>query len=81
MPTDRELSQVMGKYWTNFAKYGDPNGPGVPEWPAFDNADPRAMYLSGAVPYAGPVPDEKALEVVDEYFRWRRSPEGDAWAK
>ena len=81
MPTDRELSQVMGKYWTNFAKYGDPNGPGVPEWPAFDNADPRAMYLSGAVPYAGPVPDEKALEVVDEYFRWRRSPEGAAWAK
>lgn len=33
--TDFALSrQVMG-YWVNFAKNGDPNGPGLPRWPAY----------------------------------------------
>ena len=42
--TDRSLSDQMQLYWTNFAKTGDPNGPGVPLWPAFD-AEKRA-YMS-----------------------------------
>lgn len=30
--TDRELSGIMQQYWSNFVKYGDPNGEGLPEW-------------------------------------------------
>ena len=71
----------MGKYWTNFTKTGDPNGPGLPAWPAFDNANPQVMYLTGSVPFSGPVPDEASMQVADKYFRWRRSPEGAAWAE
>ncbi|WP_167619182.1 carboxylesterase/lipase family protein [Maribellus sediminis] len=77
--SDLALSEVMVDYWTNFAKYGDPNGEGVPEWPAFSNENPDVMYLKGATPFVGEVPSAASLEVLNEYFEWRRSPEGKEW--
>jgi carboxylesterase type B len=35
--TDRNLSWAMETYWTNFAKTGNPNATGVPDWPAWTN--------------------------------------------
>jgi hypothetical protein len=29
----------------------------------------------------GPVPNADALKVLNSYFAWRRTPEGEAWAK
>jgi para-nitrobenzyl esterase len=78
--SDLSISEIMGTYWTNFAKYGDPNGEGVPQWPAFSEQAPVVMYL-GPMAYTGLVPDEASLTVLEEYFSWRRSPEGKAWAK
>ncbi len=70
-PADVTLSQQMQSYWVNFAKSGDPNGPGLPHWPAFSASSQRAMYLDDQ-PHAGPVPNLSKLEVLDAYFSWLR---------
>jgi para-nitrobenzyl esterase len=33
---DWNLSEAVMSYWTNFAKTGDPNGPGLAHWPRYD---------------------------------------------
>lgn len=78
--TDLEISEAMSSYWVNFAKHGDPNGEGVPAWPAFGDGNPIVMCF-GQTPHTGPVPSAESLQVLDAYFGWRRTPEGEAWAK
>ena len=40
---DHDLAREMGLYWTNFARFGDPNGAGLPLWPRYGEIDPELM--------------------------------------
>jgi para-nitrobenzyl esterase len=77
---DWAISETVATYWTNFAKHGDPNGESVPEWPKFTGNDRQVMYFHNTA-FPGPMPSADALDVLDGYFAWRRTPEGEAWAK
>jgi para-nitrobenzyl esterase len=77
---DLNISEAMATYWTNFTKNGTPNGNGIPKWPAFSDKNPVLMHFS-QTPHTGPVPSVESLKVLDNYFKWRRSSEGQAWAK
>ncbi len=46
---DTGLSETMRAYWIRFAATGDPNGSGLPAWPAYDPASGRYLELGAAV--------------------------------
>jgi para-nitrobenzyl esterase len=60
---DRETALAMANCFANFVKTGDPNGPGVPEWPEF-GATKKVMYLD-APSEAGPEQHRRRYEFLD----------------
>ncbi|HJX12052.1 MAG TPA: carboxylesterase family protein [Dehalococcoidales bacterium] len=47
--TDRRLSGAMMGGWTQFARTGNPNGEGLPEWPAFSPRAERYLELNDEI--------------------------------
>jgi len=66
-PEDKALSDLIMSYWVNFAETGNPNGPSLPAWPAFNEKDQKVIVfdkLSIAMPY----PNLDKLKAFDEYY-------------
>ena len=70
-PEDVAMSDLVSSYWVNFAKNGDPNGPGLPAWPAFAATSQNAMHFDGQSS-ARPVPNMGQIKALDSYYAWRR---------
>lgn len=53
-PEDYKVSEMAQGYWINFAKTGDPNGPGLPKWPTYSEADGWEVMHLDVTPEASP---------------------------
>jgi para-nitrobenzyl esterase len=77
---DHHISDAMATYWTNFAKAGNPNGAGLPFWPAFTAKEQQRMVFKDT-PQAKPYDNRAQLEAMEAYFTWRRTAEGREYGK
>ena len=64
-PIDRKLSDMMMSYWTNFARSADPNGPGLPKWPRYDETGGHQVLHLGDEAYAAVDTRRPRYEVLD----------------
>jgi len=75
---DQAAADAMAGYWTRFARAGDPNGVGAPEWPAMaPSATPeRLMEFTNDGPVAKAIPFADRLDLVEAYRTRTTSPVG-----
>jgi para-nitrobenzyl esterase len=64
-PEDEKVSDLMSTYWTNFAKTGDPNGEGLPQWPTYGPEKYEVMHLTPE-PHAAPDEERARLEFLSK---------------
>jgi beta-glucosidase len=62
---DEAVADVASAYWAAFARAGDPNGEGRPEWPAYDPVRDVIMDFTLEGPEAGPDPFKARLDLVE----------------
>jgi para-nitrobenzyl esterase len=65
--SERALAERVSSYWVNFARAGDPNGNGLPRWPAFPvfNVASAAPMIIGEIKEA---PDPQRLAIYDKLY-------------
>ncbi len=62
---DRKVSQTMQSYFANFVKTGNPNGPGLPEWPTYNAQTGYLRERIGVETKSEPEPDRERYQVLD----------------
>ena len=71
---DQRLADQMSSYWANFARTGNPNGPGLPVWQEHQvGASDRAIILD-ADPSSERVPAKARLDLYDKLYAQMRAP-------
>ncbi|WP_026510671.1 carboxylesterase/lipase family protein [Butyrivibrio sp. LC3010] len=65
---DYKVSEAMQEYWTNFAKYGDPNGTGseLPNWPVWNSSEDKLLELNDEIKLIDN-PYHELNKIIDKY--------------
>ncbi len=62
---DLAMANSMNGYWVNFAKSGNPNGPGLPVWPGYTPKTDILMNFDRPVPAPFPGFGKARLDAID----------------
>jgi len=62
---DEKLSDLISSYWTNFARTGDPNGPGLPHWPVYSSQGSYEVMHLSASSHSAPDEHRARYEFLD----------------
>ena len=65
---DHALSDLMMRYWSNFARSGDPNGAGLPKWPRYTEDKGASVMELDVVSKAAPDKVRARYEALDAAF-------------
>lgn len=69
---DRRVAASMSSYWANFIATGDPNGPGLPDWPGYAPEAGTVMRL-GRRFAPEPVADAARLDFWQRFFATQKA--------
>jgi para-nitrobenzyl esterase len=72
---DRSIADMMSSYWANFAATGNPNGKGLPEWPALDRDSPVVMEVGDHFALMPPVEKSRA-DFIRRYYETHAATAG-----
>jgi para-nitrobenzyl esterase len=67
---DEKLSEIMRDYWVQFAKSGNPNRRGLPEWPLYKEKSGRCMELGREVKSRS-IPHKSGYAVFERILKSR----------
>jgi len=66
--SDRKLSDAITSYWVNCAATGNPNGHGLPKWPAYNAVEDQSLEFGDQIAIRAQI-NKAGLDFFDGYYQ------------